>query len=95
MPEWSEPFIGLLVCDVLLSLLVLVVRGCRSGDKRRVTFKESVKESEVVEIDTDNYGAAANKVSEGWCEEEQGREEANHGDEASVYSNSVVLCLQP
>ena len=58
-----------------------MVRGCRSGDKRRVTFQEGVEESEVVEIDTDNYGAAGNKVSEGWCEEELGGKEAKHVDE--------------
>ena len=69
---------------MLLSLLVLVVRGCRSGDKRSVTFQEGVEESEVVEIDTDNYGAAGNKVSEGWCEEELGGKEAKHVSEVSV-----------
>ena len=61
-----------------------MVRGCRSGDKRRVTFQEGVEESEVVEIDTDNYGAAGNKVSEGWCEEELGGKEAKHVSEVSV-----------
>ena len=64
-----------------------MVRGCRSGDKRRVTFQEGVEESEVLEIDTHNYGAAGNKVTEGWCEEEVGGIEAKHVDEALVFSD--------
>ena len=57
---------------MVVSLLVLLVRVCRVGNKRRVTFQEDVEEREIVEIDSDNYGAAAagNKISEGWCEEE-------------------------
>ena len=54
---------------------------------RRVTFQEDVEESEVVEIDTHNYGAAGNKVTEGWCEEEVGGIEAKHVDEALVFSD--------
>ena len=53
------------MCCVLLSLLLLVVRGCKTGTKRRVTFQNDLEEeSEVVEIDTDNYGATGIKVSE-------------------------------
>ena len=60
---------------MVVSLLVLLVRVCRVGNKRRVTFQEDVEEREIVEIDSDNYGAAGNKISEGWCEEEiEGKE---------------------
>ena len=70
--QWSPPFIVILVAFVVVSLLVLLVRVFRVGNKRRVTFLEDVEEREVVELDSGNYGAAGNKVSEGWCEEEVG-----------------------
>ena len=35
----------------------------------------------MVDIDTDNYGAAGNKVSEGWCEEEEGGDKGKGFDD--------------
>jgi len=81
--QWSPPFIVILVAFVVVSLLVLLVRVFRLGNKRKITFQEDVEEREVVELDSGNYGAAGNKVTEGWCEEEVVRKDGNDVSESS------------
>merc|ERR1711915_684364 len=70
MQVWPGPLIALLICFVLVGLLVLLFTTLKVRNRRRVTFQEDVEENEVVEIETENYGTAGNKVSEGWCEQE-------------------------
>jgi len=87
--HWSGPFIGVLVAFVVVSLVVLLVRLFKVGNKRRVTFQEDVEEREVVELDSGNYGAAGNKVSEGWC-----KDEGLEKDEKDVDKTLVCGALQ-
>ena len=93
MQVWPAPVLALLICFVLVGLLVLILTTCKVGNRRRVTFQENVEESEVVEIETENYGTAGNKVSEGWCERETecAGEEAGQSDLEMEKAEAMML----